>query len=636
MLSCYNKLNNFFRAHHTQILFAGIQMKKYDCKNWSMNDIAHAMKGTDEQGRRIVIPIFQRGKKWDNERRENFIDSLLKGYPVGTLLFAELDSKTYSVIDGLQRSSTICEYILNPTRRDNLKDIDKDILTACRLALFPDNLNISVNKKINTTILDFISTHDSFDSIEVSDIAENLYDSFQNNLEFKSALNQLKTILKPWFQKYKSDFDAIKQTEIPVIIYSGKNEYLNDIFSRINVAGLPLNDYEIYAATWDSTKYPIKNSEIVENVIKKYSRLTLNDYTVDNFDGDEMRKNKNLTAFEFLFGFGKYLVKQFPFLNLGEAKQDDEVTAVGFELVDACLNDSKCISDLANIIKKREINLNYLSRRIEEASTFVNDAISPICTFKGNKRKVSYLHPKYFIFAMIAFTFREMYDVNDMRNKRETWEATKKIISKRLLEHYIFEIVSNKWHDGGISKMYLAVKERSFMIEYEKANWNSLLSNYFDNELINRQTTRFSSPTNADKLLLNCIYSDIFTVKDNCINNHFDIEHLATKERMKSLIAKTKSKGLPVSHIANLCYLPEKINRKKKDKTIYEETNLTIPIKDIEKKYSFTKADDFEFLYLPYTDRDAKDLEDEFKKFLKNRFEEQKSKIFSFLEIDNN
>lgn len=82
-------------------------MKKYECKNWTMNDIAHAMKGRDTLGRTIVIPMFQRGKRWKKDERKSFIDSLLKGYPVGTLLFAEQGDKTYSVIDGLQRCSTI-------------------------------------------------------------------------------------------------------------------------------------------------------------------------------------------------------------------------------------------------------------------------------------------------------------------------------------------------------------------------------------------------------------------------------------------------------------------------------------------------------------------------------------------------
>ena len=611
-------------------------MKKYECKNWSMNDIANAMKGTDEQGRRIVVPIFQRGKRWDAQKRDKFIDSLLKGYPVGTLLFAEQTDKTFSVIDGLQRSSTICEYILNPTKIENLQAIDEAMLNECRNIFFPGNSNITINKTISEIILKFIAEHKSFDEIEVGDIAERLFDQIATNNDFKTVLSQLKAVLKPWFQNYKHDYECIKQTEIPVIIYTGKNEFLNDIFRRINEEGQPLNDFEIYAATWDIAKYEIHDEELIENVIKKYDSLTLNDYTIDKYNSDVLRKNKKLTAFEFLFGFGKCLIKKYSFLNLeSKGQRDDEVTAVGFELVDVCLNDSKHISDLADIIKKRKIDLNLLNRRINEAIQYVYAALAPICTFRGNNRnKITYLHPKYFILALIAFTFREMYDADNMQNKKLSWATTQNILSQRILEHYVFEIINNNWHDGGLSKMYSSVKERSFIEEYEKRNWESLLNNYFENELLLRQTKKFSSASNADKLILNCIYSDIFTVKDNSSTKKYDIEHLATKGYMKDLISKVNSnKGLPVSHIANLCYLPESINRGKKDKTIYEDQGITLSLSEMESKYTFTKAADFDFLYLPYEEGDANVLEEEYNSFLEKRFKSQKQKFYSFLGI---
>ena len=609
-------------------------MKNYECKNWLMNDIAHALKGEDEQGRHIIIPVFQRGKRWNQDKRDAFIDSLLKGYPVGTLLFAEQANKTFSVIDGLQRSSTICEYILNPTRRENLKNVDHHILLACREAIFPGNENETICPKINEIILSYISNYTSYDEIEATGIAMHLLDNIPSNEDYKPTLTKLSHILKPWFQDYKRDFENIKQTEIPVIVYTGRNELLNDIFTRINKSGEPLNDYEIYAATWDTKKYTINDPDIVENVIKKYNVLTKDDYTIDTFNSDAMRKSKKLSAFEFLFGFGKKLVTQFPFLNLdSKGQKDDEVISLGFELVDVCINDSKNICNLADIIRDRAIKLNDLNRKICEAAQFVSNALSSIFAFKGNQRNQNqYLHPKYFILALIAFTFREMYDINDMEKKRDTWNNISTIVSKRILEHYIFELVKNDWHDGGAGKMYSSVKEKTFMEEYQQSMWENLLNNYFNEGLLLRQTKKFSSPSNTDKLLLNCIYTDVFTVNDNAANKLYDIEHLATKEWMKKLIKTTNcTKGLPVSHIANLCYLPESLNRKKKNKTIYEDPALTQNLSEIENKYSFTQATDFDFLYLPYESRDSSDLEKMYLNFLSSRFSQQKQKILKFL-----
>ncbi len=610
-------------------------MRKYRCENWMMNDIAKAMKGKDDQGRKIIIPIYQRGKRWSKEKKEKFIDSLLSGYPVGTLLFAECGEKTYSVIDGLQRSTTVCDYILNPTKRENLKNIDSDVLTKCRDILFPGNQNETTKYSINKIILDFIETKKSFNEITAFDIATSIIKNIASAVDYETKINGLVSVLQTWYDNYKCAFETIMYTEIPVIVYSGDTRNLNEIFRRINKQGENLNDYEIYAASWRLDKYKINNFEIVEKVIKKYDSLVLDDYELENYDSDEYRRKKELTAFEYLFGLGKYLVEKYDFLNLEAPKKDNEVTPVGFELIDACLNTTKKVAELDQIIFDRQINLNLLERRLKESIEFVYKSISPVCDFKGNKRKKRYLHPKYFIYALIAFTLNEMYDISTL-NKKDTWEKNSGLVSKRILHHYVYEIVNNDWHDGGIGKMYSAVKERSFMAEITRKNWISLLDSYFSKSLMARESERVSNPSNADNVLLNCIYLNIFTVNDQLSMATFDIEHLATKEKMKKKIKETNCNGLPISSIANQCYLPENINRKKHDKTIYEENKekgFSIPISEIEKKYSFTKEEDFEFLDLPYQIGDSKALEQYYQSFLEKRFKIQKEKILDFLEV---
>ena len=83
------------------------------------------------------------------------------------------------------------------------------------------------------------------------------------------------------------------------------------------------------------------------------------------------------------------------------------------------------------------------------------------------------------------------------------------------------------------------------------------------------QRDRFSNPVNADSVILNCVYVKLFTAEDHLSTRKFDIEHLATKERMRTVMKRYDELRLPVSCIANFCYLPEDINRGKKEKTIY-------------------------------------------------------------------
>jgi len=59
---------------------------------------------------------------------------------------------------------------------------------------------------------------------------------------------------------------------------------------------------------------------------------------------------------------------------------------------------------------------------------------------------------------------------------------------------------------------------------------------------------------------------DYFAKKDSNDNEiEFDIEHIAPVDKFKKF-----DEDLPMSSLGNLCYLPVKDNRSKRDKTIYE------------------------------------------------------------------
>ena len=117
----------------------------------------------------------------------------------------------------------------------------------------------------------------------------------------------------------------------------------------------------------------------------------------------------------------------------------------------------------------------------------------------------------------------------------------------------------------------------------------------------------------------------------------FDIEHIAPQDLMKELIKRTSENGgLPISCVANLCYLPEYENRAKGKKTFYQDTSyLTrVTLQDIEEKYSFTSSDDLEWVELPFDMGDFEDLKSEYLSFLQARFEIQKLRFYEVMGIN--
>ena len=604
-------------------------------ETWTIRDVANAFNFKDNvkdsTDRKVVIPIFQRGLRWDPQRRRAFIDSLEKGYPFGSLLFAKQDGiNKYSVVDGLQRGSTVCDYVFNPLGKDNITSIDDEVLDAVREAIYPGNRNHSINKEIEKLILDYLHEQKQFEKINPLKLTALLMKQFPNTQQSFELAQELDSALQPFLDEKRKKYNTICGSPAPIVVYSGPQELLSEIFNRINTKGIALNDYEIYSATWDQKKFVINDVGIVDNVIKKYWTLADAGFEIDGFDATVMRTTKELTAFEFLFGLGKLWTEKYDCLKFESKGKDDEISEVSFEIVDACLNDVKSISKLDKRLK--EININKLKRRIEEAIVFVSNSINVIGSFKGNKRKFTVLHSKYQIISMISYTFRSMYDTYNLDRKKDSWNTYQDSFEKSLLEHYVADIITNEWHDGGAQKVYSFNRDRRYDEGISQQRWGQILDNYYLTQLQNRQRDRFNNPVNADSVILNCIYVGVFTAQDHLSNKKFDIEHLATKERMKTIMNKFIDLKLPVSCIANYCYLPEDINRGKKDKTIYEATGLSLPISEIESKFSFTVEGDFKWISYPYADDEQSVLEKNYRAFLNMRYDKMKEKFLKFFE----
>lgn len=65
-----------------------------------------------------ILPDFQRLFRWTNERKSNFVESILIGIPIPPVFVYENEDGTWELIDGLQRVSTLLEFM------GVLKDVD--------------------------------------------------------------------------------------------------------------------------------------------------------------------------------------------------------------------------------------------------------------------------------------------------------------------------------------------------------------------------------------------------------------------------------------------------------------------------------------------------------------------------------
>lgn len=73
-------------------------MSGCEIKTWKVVDLANAISNKCRDKVKLVIPLFQRGKRWGDTQERKFVDSLSKGYPIGTMLFYKIienDTEVY-------------------------------------------------------------------------------------------------------------------------------------------------------------------------------------------------------------------------------------------------------------------------------------------------------------------------------------------------------------------------------------------------------------------------------------------------------------------------------------------------------------------------------------------------------------
>lgn len=603
---------------------------------WTLKDVSQALENRQKEGRIIKVPLFQRSIVWKDEQSKMFIDSLRKGFPIGTLLFAKSvqdSQEIFTLIDGLQRSNTIKSYIQNPTRYFGSLDIDDKLISDINSLLGLTGNQEDILRKIKSCLIEFITKSKDISEIEGFDFALALSKEFPILNDDIGRLKSVREIVTPFIKEYKKNYSDICEAKIPVIIYSGDEKYLPDIFARINNQGTALTKYQIFAASWSiEGKITVNHPKIVESILKKYDKMIDEGFELQDYDRDELSKTKQFSIFEYVFGFGKYICDEFPHL-FEKDKKVEEINPIGFELLNACFGKSS--DEIKNLyLHIKDVDIAKFESCVIQTIKWIDSILKPYTAFVGNKRSTAIFHAKNQMISIIASTFLEQYTVNNLEISKKSWKETKKLLERNIPLHYVYDILSQEWGDGGVGKIYTILNNNKYLQSISKQSWDAMLDNWFANQLNRQEAKNVATPKLSDLLFLNCIYNDIFSAKDQ-LSKKFDVEHIVTKNFMRTIIRKNAWQGQPISCIANLCYLPEQINRAKKDNNFYQDKSYLqkFPLSYIEQKFSFTKASDLEWTTLPFDIDDYNYFAEEYVSFLKGRFKIQKQKFFESMEI---
>lgn len=624
--------------------------------NWSMEEYSVERLNREIDSKKIKVPKYQRGSVWNKQQKEKLIDSMNKGFPFGSILLYKDEHNDKQIIDGLQRSSTIIEFVKNPAKFFVDDNIDEDIVSDLSDLFGVNGSKEAITEELVELILNWVKTeHKSMIDIQRMQYSD-LYDCIER--KWPTAINkkeEIKQLIKKLFNNFQNVCSKIVEMKIPALVYEGDDSLLPEIFERINSQGSKLTKQQIYSATWANDYVKITNADLVEiinNNRDRYDNMLDESMELTDYNSTELNRNKEVNIFELVFGFGRLISRKYQYLFNYDEKDLSKVESIGFNLINACLMQKSANMKNLNLNLKKYIGLDTNSvekflLKIIDAINYVDKRLGSGTKFKSNTRsdsKISPLHTEMQIVSIIATVFinrhvrynvTEKGEITDLEinceESNEKWGKNKEKFNKNILKIYSMDVIAQKWKGSGDKKLdSILIDNAYYFRDISWKEFEQVLDFYYTTMNSERnERKQVSSPKEADKLILNLIYSSIFTAADQNDESCFDIEHLAPKNLMKEKICQySEDLKLPISSIGNLCLLPQYDNRTKKDKTIYQDQKYLNKIGDIQKieeKYTFTIKSDFGWLELNNLS------EDQFKvayiNFLNIRFGRMKTKI---------
>lgn len=204
----------------------------------------------------IKLPMFQREFVWEKEQSAKLIDSIIKGFPIGTFIFWKTREELRSykevgnhelpdtpkgdyvqyILDGQQRITSL--YAIRKGIRINKdgKEVDyKDIFIDLSLSTETDESLTTTDLPLDSETGRYISVHRLL-TCQISDLLD----------EFDRAKLKVIEFYKGKLVNY--DFSTITIKDYPI-------EIACEIFSRINTGGKSLTIFEIMVAkTYDENR----------------------------------------------------------------------------------------------------------------------------------------------------------------------------------------------------------------------------------------------------------------------------------------------------------------------------------------------------------------------------------------------
>ena len=541
------------------------------------------MKYSDLEGS-VVVPTYQRRLVWSEQQKQSFIENISKGYPFGSILLYRYEGdKKLSLIDGLQRYSTLKEYKKNPAKYFKgfgpyidriLNNIEKGREIALSIDQ-KDTLGIQIESFLRKCLEE--ANPDPFFLRDVIREGLNLYpvqDHYQEDL----------TRLQMDLLTDASSYLDLDDLVIPCVMYTGDESHLPDVFANLNQGGTKLSKYQVLAAHWTKHDFTIPETEcgkkILEKVIDRYSRLEeKRELVIEGFDPDDMAQTRKINLSEYCFALGELITEVVPVFWQSATKNENDKSE------DTCNVVGYLTTAIALGIDNRAIAKLPIHKELFQSESFVEqlteNIIKEYCVIQSEfekwLRKPGVKHEyesgavtDMQVLSFFAALWHKHYRINFANRKLEVIEHYKNngydATRKNLVAYCISDIVSKSWQGSGDTRLanyYVdsTDTQHSYAAPLSHESLNSRLLAWYD-DVSQRGSVNIEK---ISKMLL-CVYSAPDLTKYSA--DEYDIEHVISKQKLKEGNLYI-SERIPGGTLGNLMYLSSKTNRGKKQFNLY-------------------------------------------------------------------
>lgn len=522
---------------------------------------------------KLIVPRYQRSLVWSTNDKKQFIETLHNGFPFGSILIYKYENeKQYSLIDGLQRYSTIKDFKKNPEKyidfdefrdriyhliiKNEVSETTKNNFKRKISKAINDYIELVANERRNLTILiSNIVKEMDIDEQVINEVWIDIYDIHENMMEFID------------------NYINVEQILIPTVVFNGDMSSLATVFQNLNKTGKKLSKYQVFAASWSKLVIKLSsdelNTKLLDQTIERYNSLIeVRELEIEDYSESELRQSREINLSELCYAIGKLILNKMEVF--WDSDNDDLANQIGHSTLAIVLNVSnKKIANLSSHYKTIDDShfLENMVKKILEIFEEINTYFSRYFKVPGTSKQ-EYYGGSVASDLQVLSIFGSLWNVkygpitnNQHLQNLPRYGINYNKIKTNLIKHFIVDSVTSKWVGTGDTKLDEIIIEGNvpYIFDIPRDTMNNLLF-HWHNELLKKKSERFEPKSRMLYTVLMSYYHNDFN------SSKYDKEHVISKNTFSSI----KNYSIPGGSIGNLMYLDVANNRSKGKLSLYD------------------------------------------------------------------